>query len=416
MVSESSPSAVRVRSAVYRSDVGKVRKTNEDGVLSLSKVPLYAVADGTGGPEAARIALVTLKDNAPQVAARNSDVAASPDSKSRLAVGRLLNVLFSKANAAVYEQTEDLRERRVATSLCAMTLVNTHAFFAHVGDSRAYLLRNGKLRCLTEDHTLAALQLRRGDITAEDFETSPFKHTLAQAIGMSPAIEVDILELRLSPGDTILLTTNGLMRGLSDELIHACLESDGTPEQRADLLLRKVQEAGAPDNTTFIIVTTEPSDRPRVRTDEHERAARQSFLFRGLSDTEWFQILPYLEVLETQSGEVLAKNEGPALGFGVVAAGKVRSVHPGGEVRDVGPSEHFGALYLSTDTASQETLTSLERSTVYLLTRERFKDIVRLAPALGSRLTFSLLEALGNRLGVLTTRIGQVLDAANGKL
>jgi protein phosphatase len=416
MVAPQSPPSIRIRSAVYRSDVGKVRKTNEDGVLSLSKIPLYAVADGTGGPEAARTSLMLLKDNAAQLAARNSDVAASPSSTSRLAVGRLLDVLFSKANTAVYEQAEQIKDRRIATSLCAMTIVNTHAFFAHVGDSRAYLLRNGKFRCLTEDHTLAALQLRRGDISPEDFETSPFRHTLAQAIGMSPAVDVDVLELRLSPGDTLLLTTNGLMRSLSDEVIHACLESDGDADLRADLLLKKVKDAGAPDNTTFIIVQTEPSDRPRSRAEDHEKTARKSYLFSSLSDTEWFQVLPYLEVVETNANEVLSKSGEAPLGFGVVASGKVRSLQAGGEVRDVGPAEHFGALYLATDSPGQETVTALEKSTVYVLTRQRFSEIIRLAPTLGSRLTFALLEALGNRLGVLTTRIGQVLDAANGKL
>lgn len=416
-------SSVRIKSAVYRSDVGRTRKTNEDGVLSLGKVPLYAVADGTGGPEAGRVALTTLKEQSPQLAARNADVAAAPTSTSRLAVGRLLESIFAKANAAVHEVAETIRDRRIATTLCAATVVNDHAFVAHVGDSRAYLHRARELRCLTNDHTLAALQVRRGDITPDELETSPFRHTLSQALGMSPALEVDLLELRLAPGDQLLVTTNGLTRALSDELIQACLEADGEPEHRADLLIKKTHEHGAPDNTTLILVTFESAHKVvgaartnGARADELERIARRSFLFRQLTDADWYQILPYLEVIEARQGEHLERLGEAALGFSIVTSGRLRSEAVGGEVRELKPSGHFGALYLATEVAAQETVVALEPSQLYVLSRPRFAEILRLNPVLGSRLTLTLLEALGNRLGVLTTRIGHVLDAANGKI
>lgn len=418
-------SSVRIKSAVYRSDVGRSRKTNEDGVLSLSKVPLYAVADGTGGPEAGRVALTVLKDQSPHLAAKNADVAASPTTTSRLAVGRFLDAIFTKANAAVHEAADQIRDRRIATTLCAVTIVNDHAFVAHVGDSRAYLLRARELRCLTNDHTLAALQVRRGDITPAELKTSPFRHTLSQALGMSPALEVDLLELRLAPGDQLLITTNGLTRALNDELIHACLEIDGEPEARADLLIKKTHEHGAPDNTTFVLVTFESAHKSSLaigkstntgRNDERERVARRSFLFRDLTDSEWHQILPYLEVIEARPGEPLERIGESALGFAVVTGGRFRVDQVGGETKELGATGHFGALYLANDVAAQETVVALEPSQVYALSRPRFAEVLRLNPVLGGKLTLTLLEALGNRLGVLTTRIGQVLDAANGKI
>lgn len=416
----SASGSVKIRSAVYRSDVGKSRKTNEDGVLSLSRVPLYAVADGTGGPEAGRVALTILKDLAPQLAAKNADVAQSPTSGSRLAVGRFLESAFARANAAVHEAADKIRDRRIATTLVAATIVNDHAFVAHVGDSRAYLHRARKLRCLTNDHTLAAMQVRRGDITPEEFKTSPFRHALAQALGMSPALEVDLLELRLAPGDQLLVTSNGLTRALSDELIQACLEADGDPEFRADLLIEKTHEAGAPDNTTFVLITFE-SALPTGRVlppagEDPERVARRSFLFRDLNDADWHQILPYLEVIEVQAGGHLETIGEAPLGFAAVSAGRLRLEQVGGEVKQLDPTGHFGALYLASDVPAQETVVALVPSQVYALSRPRFIEITRMNPALGGRLTLTLLEALGNRLGVLTTRIGHVMDAANGKI
>lgn len=415
----SSPTSIQLKAAVYRSDVGRARKTNEDGVLSLSKVPLFAVADGTGGPEPARVALTVLKDEAANLAARNAVVAAVPSSSSRLAVGRFLESLFSKANTAVFDVGEQIRDRRIAATLCAATIVGPHAFVAHVGDSRAYLLRQGELRCLTNDHTLAALQLRRGDITPEEFQTSPFRRTLAQAIGMSPVLEVDLLELRLLPGDLLIVTSNGLNRALSDDAIMACLMAEGSADARADLLIEKVHAAGAPDNTTFILIEIEGAERQRQRPQrphDREGAARKTFLFSGLSNTEWHQIQPYLELVDAAPGDVLCRAGQAPIGFGAVADGRFKVELSGGEVRTVAPSEYFGALALASDGPALETVTALDAGALYVLTRPRFEEIVRLNPVLGGKLTLSLLESLGNRLGTLTTRLGHILDAANGKL
>lgn len=411
-----SPSAVRIKAAVYRSDVGRGRKTNEDGVLCLTKVPLFAVADGTGGPEPARVALTVLRDEAQNLAARNSVVAAMPSSSSRLAVGRFLESLFAKANTAVFDVGEQIRDRRIAATLCAATFVGPHAFVAHVGDSRAYLMRQGELRCLTNDHTLAALQLRRGDITPEEFKTSPFRRTLAHAIGMSPVLEVDLLELRLMPGDTLVITSNGLNRALSDEAIASCLSAEGDADARADLLVHKVHAAGAPDNTTFILIELEGQGRARVRPQDREAAARKSFLFATLGDTEWHQVQPYLEQVDATAGQVLCRAGEAPLGFGVVAEGRLQLELSAGEVRDAGASDHFGALGLATDAPALETVTATQATALYVLTRARFEEIIRQNPVLGGKLMLSLLESLGNRLGTLTTRIGHILDAANGKL
>ncbi len=420
MVSAAPPaspsSAVRLKAAVYRSDLGQKKRTNEDGVLSLSKVPLWAVADGTGGPEPARVALTVLKENAQHLAAKNQEVLVNPSTTARLGVGRFLESLFTKANVAVFEAADKILDRRIATTLCAATLAGQYAFVAHVGDSRAYLMRQGRLRCLTHDHTLAAMQLRRGDITPEEFQTSPFRRTLSQAIGMSPALEVDLLELRLHPGDALIVTSNGLNRALSDEVIQGCLEADGTTDQRADLLVQKVSEHGAPDNTTFILIETEPAQHRKVRPQDLETTARASFLFKDLSDTEWHQVQPYLELVDARAGETICTAGDDPLGLAVLVQGRARWEQAAGETRLIEPGETFGALGLASADKSLETVTALDPSHLWVLSRPRFAEIVRLNPTLGGKLTLSLLESLGNRLGVLTTRLGQILDAANGKL
>ncbi len=405
---------IKIRRAVHRSDVGKQRRTNEDGVLCLAKIPLFAVADGTGGREASRAALTVLHEESPQLVARGAEVAANPNTASRLAIGRFLEGVFANANAAVHAAAEKTNDRRIATTLVAASIVGPFAYVAHVGDSRAYLLRQGELRCLTNDHTLAALQLRRGDITPAEYQTSPFRRTLSQALGVTPALEVDIAELQLVPGDTLLIATNGVSRAVADETIALALREPDA-DKAADALMQRVFDAGAPDNATFIIIQTEAALRSPVRSDGLEQAVRQSFLYRTLTGTEWLQLGPYLEVLEAKPGEIVRRTGEPALGLCAIAGGRISLTQHSGETYALGAGDHFGALALATDGPELETATATETTWLYVLTRARFKDLVRANPALSARLTFALLETLGNRLGTMTTRLGQILDAVHGR-
>ncbi|MFO0747941.1 MAG: cyclic nucleotide-binding domain-containing protein [Myxococcota bacterium] len=411
---------VNVKKAACRSDVGRVRKVNEDGFLCLNKVPLFAVADGTNGPEGPRVALSMLKDLSPELAGRAGVVLQDVSSTARLGVGRMLEQLFVKANGAVQEAAEGIHERRIATTLAAATVVGPYAFVGHVGDSRVYLMRGGELRCLTNDHTLAALQLRRGDISPAEFQTSPFRRTLSQALGMSVALDVDTAEVRLIPGDTLLITTNGLTRALSDEQIARCIEADSDPEKVADALMQKTHEAGAPDNTTFIIISTESpgsvGGRARGRVEDLEPTVRKAFLYKDLSTSEWLQVAPYLEQIEAKAGDALCHAGGNPLGFAVVAAGKAKVQQQGGESKLIGAGEHFGAVSLASEATSLDTVTAAEGLFLYVLTRARFQELVRINPALGGRLTLALLETLGNRLGVLTTRLASVIEAVQGRM
>jgi len=411
--------SVTVKKAACRSDLGKLRKANEDGFLCLNKVPLFAVADGTNGPEAPRVALTAMKDMAGDVQARGGALVADGSTASRLAIGRMLVDLFTKANQRVQEAGEVISDRRIATTLAAATIAGPYAFVAHVGDSRVYLMRGGELRTLTNDHTLAALQLRRGDITSDEFLTSPFRRTLSQALGMNVALDVDTAELRLLPGDVLLITTNGLTRALPDEQIGRVLLAEADPEAMADRLLSKVHEAGAPDNTTFIIVGTEGAGtggKQRGRIADLEPTVRKSFLYRGLSTTEWLQVAPYLEQIEAAPGEVLCRAGGAGTGFSVVADGKVRLSQQGGELKELLPGDHYGALTIASDQPTLDTATAVDNVILYVLTRARFNELVRVNPTVGGRLTLALLESLGNRLGVLTSRLAAVIEAVQGRL
>ncbi|PKN58029.1 MAG: hypothetical protein CVU56_07750 [Deltaproteobacteria bacterium HGW-Deltaproteobacteria-14] len=403
---------MRIRQAVYLTEQGTQRRSNQDGVLSLNKVPLYAVADGAGGSEAARLALTTLKEHSAHLGPCIAAVASNPSTTTRLAVRHFFQGAFTRANAALQEGNAG-RLSRLSSTLVAATVVGPFAFLAHVGDSRAYLLRDGALRCLTADHTLAALQLSRGDISAADYLESPFRSTLSRSLGMGPTVDVDVAEIRLEPGDVLLLCTNGLHRFTDEAHIRDAITHDdlaGSTER----LLEEVRQAGAPDNTTVLLVATDPEVREDLTAGQIERALREVALFRDLSDPDWMQVAPYLEQLDAAPGEEIIAADGPAEAFYVVANGAVE-VLQGAERRELGPSGHFGTLALANATRQLDTVRALEPTRLFALSRVRFEELVRDQPALGTRIALIALESLGDRLGVLTTRLAKVIEAVHGE-
>ncbi|TNF26618.1 MAG: cyclic nucleotide-binding domain-containing protein [Deltaproteobacteria bacterium] len=403
---------MRIRQAVYLTEQGAQRRSNQDGVLSLNKVPLYAVADGAGGSDAARLALLTLKDHGANLSARIEAVASNPSTTTRLAVRHFFQGAFTHANAALREANEG-RTSPLSTTLVAATVVGPYAFLAHVGDSRAYLRRDGTLRCVTADHTLAALQLSRGDITAEDYVDSPFRSTLSRALGMGPSVDVDVAEIHIGPGDVLLLCTNGLHRFADDGEIREAIAHDDL-EGSAQRLIDAVRQRGAPDNVTVMLIAVDAAEREDVTSGQVERALREVFLFRDLSDPEWLQVAPYLEQVDARQGEVIVEADGEADAFYAVASGAVEIVQ-GSERREVGESGYFGTVALASASRQLDTVRALEPTRLFALSRARFEQLVRDQPALGTRLALTALDTLGNRLAVLTTRLAKVIEAAHGE-
>jgi protein phosphatase len=124
---------------------------------------------------------------------------------------------------------------------------------AQVGDSRAYLLRGGRLTQLTRDQTLATLLVERGQLLPEEVPSFAFGHVILQAVGTSPHVEVDLVELRAARGDVLLVCSDGLSGPVPDEAIRDVLEAAASPEEAAETLIARANEAGGPDNVTCIV-------------------------------------------------------------------------------------------------------------------------------------------------------------------
>ncbi len=259
---------MRIRAGAA-TDIGLVREGNEDAYLS--EEPLFAVADGMGGHRggevASRIAIDTL------------------EAMFRRGEGGLSEQV-QEANRAVFERS--VLDRSVAgmgTTLTAAMIEGARARLAHVGDSRAYLLRDGELRLLTEDHTLVQRMVQQGEITPEEAERHPQRSVITRVLGVEPSVPVDEVVIDLRAGDRLLVCSDGLTSMLGDDEIAGLLRAEPDPQRAADALIRAANDAGGVDNTTVIVIDVDADDGSGETGDATARAGtRHDTAVRPASD------------------------------------------------------------------------------------------------------------------------------------
>jgi protein phosphatase len=233
-------SPLRSEGAAGLTDPGLTRAQNEDGFLV--EPPLYAVADGMGGHRAGEIAsreaLSALVANAPRQVDANA-----------------LSRAMRAANRAVIDSAGKSRTRTgMGTTLTAAMVDGTQVLVAHVGDSRAYLLHEGRLTRITEDHSMVADLVRSGTITEEDARFHPQRSVITRALGSDPDMVADMFEVRASNGDRLLLTTDGLTGMIQDDYIAEILAQESDPADAAAKLVEAANRAGGYDNVTVVVV------------------------------------------------------------------------------------------------------------------------------------------------------------------
>jgi serine/threonine protein phosphatase PrpC len=242
-----------------RSDTGRARTNNEDCTGAAPELGLFVLSDGMGGPAAGEVASrLTVEAILAHCSAADADprlkfigrpIPGVSQTSSRLASAVHL------ANRVVHRAALDSAARNgMGATVVAVQFQDERMSLAHVGDSRAYRLRRGRLEQLTQDHSLIAEQLRRGETTPQEARNSPLQNVLLRAVGVEPEIEVELNEELVMSGDTVLLCSDGLTHELSDAQIAAILRDSKDVQESADRLVRFANLAGGGDNITAIVV------------------------------------------------------------------------------------------------------------------------------------------------------------------
>lgn len=230
-------------------NVGKVRTTNEDSMIVDVERGLFVVLDGMGGANAGDVASQTARDAILEFVAHR---------RSTMDPKTLLVQAIQSGSAAVFGAAQGHRDRHGMGTTCVAALLvdNKRVVVGHVGDSRAYLLRGGRLLALTKDHTIVEELVERGLLSAEDAERHPYKNVLSRNLGARPETRVDVTEVALEAGDRILLCSDGLYGYAATDAIQYILGSGDAPEHVTRDLIELAMRGGGGDNVTAIVIET----------------------------------------------------------------------------------------------------------------------------------------------------------------
>ena len=251
---------LRAAQTIVRTDAGRQRAGNEDS--SYARAPVFVLADGMGGAQSGEVASQIAVD---------AFAEGLPDAGT---AEERLSVVVQRANREIHERSlKELENAGMGTTITAALLGEDSVAIAHVGDSRAYLLRDGELTRLTEDHSLVEELVRGGKLTEDEAFEHPQRSVITRAVGIEPIVEIDTWTYPLRPGDVVLLCSDGLTDMLPEPEVQRLMLAAEDLETAADDLVRAANVAGGRDNITVVLFRVElapegapEADQPTVIT------------------------------------------------------------------------------------------------------------------------------------------------------
>jgi serine/threonine protein phosphatase PrpC len=275
-------------SAFGLTDVGRKRRHNEDAYLLDAERGLFVVADGMGGHAAGEVASrITVESIQEYIAATDEQQESSwPFGfNSRVSLeGNRLTTAVEKANEKVMRAVQNRPELKgMGTTVVAALFDAERATLVHVGDSRAYLFRDGELRRLTDDHSWVQEQVNAGILSEDEAKSHPLKNVVTRALGGAAHVSVDLIEVPVRPGDRFLLCSDGLTGMVPDEDLFAHFRSEGDLEKTVRQLVDMANDRGGVDNVTAILVEVETDAVDKGEGRARKEAVRQPVSASGES-------------------------------------------------------------------------------------------------------------------------------------
>lgn len=386
-------------------DVGRKRKHNEDSFLVDPELGLYVVADGMGGHAAGEVASARCVEVVRDALVAQRKVleafATDPTHDGREDVQKLIARAIQRACKEIYQLAEkDPAKRGMGTTCVVLVVCGKKAIVAHVGDSRAYLLRTGRVHQLTEDHSLVEEHVKRGLMTREQAEKSDIRNVITRAVGIQPSVEVDTLLTDVTPGDMFLLCSDGLHGYLKDgELV-----STFSQEPRSQLPKKLVDLAntrGGKDNVTALIISAgadEAGVDEGTDVDAKAEILRRIPLFQYMTYKELLAILAIAKGRTFQPGQTVVKEGEVGDEMFVVFRGKVEVQKGGAGIALLKAGGHFGEMGLIDQAPRSATVLALDPTSAVSLGRDALLKLMRKDSLLAVKLLWSFTQVLSERL------------------
>ncbi len=387
-----------------------VRPNNEDAMLADGKNGVFVVADGVGGRAAGEVASAivvdTIEQNIPVLRASLDKYCGAPEWDTRNEVLECMDRICQLSSKNVFDEAERRNKKGMTTTLVLLLVDGGTAFMAHVGDSRAYLVRDGLIHQLTEDHSMVNELVRSGQMSYEEAKKSQYRNVITRAVGLYPSVQADAMAIDILPGDRILLCSDGLSDPVDQEQLEA-LARQGDVEASTNNLLQAALDNGARDNVTVALV--EPEATPQAEAARARAEVMESlFLFRDLPFHHRLRVARICDARSIGPQEVLANQGEAGDAMYVIVDGAVTVEHNGIAIATLSAGEHFGEISLLDAQTRSATVTSQHAGSVIVIRREAFEEFCQREPELGSRLLFQLATTLAGRLRHANERITEV--------
>jgi serine/threonine protein phosphatase PrpC/CRP-like cAMP-binding protein len=404
-------------------DVGRQRDHNEDNYLVDKKLGLYVVCDGMGGHAAGEVASALAVRTFHEEIKKNfefvADYAAKKTGIEKVTQRQVLKLLENAVNRASNrvhaEAQKDAAKRGMGTTLVSILVVAQQAFVVWVGDSRIYLLRDGVLEQLTEDHTVFNELLKRKKLPREEIEKLPQKNAITRAIGVYEHTEPDSLVVDLVAGDRFLLCSDGLSGYFEDDVEELGRMMSGKDEASAvKAMIDSANGRGGKDNITAVLVSYGDSSKRDEQTARRVQLKRDILarmaLFRALNDREILRLMQMVEVVAFKDEDVVIREGDKGEELFIVLTGSVKVKRGDTVLATLGPGHHFGEMALVRSQPRSATVVSDLDSELMVIRRTDFFEILRTEHQLAVKLLWQFLSVLGDRLDEMNRELGQARE------
>lgn len=383
-------------------DVGRVRPNNEDCFTVCAELGLFIVADGMGGHHggavASEFACNGVANYIWERKALLDDLVAEPTPLARRKVLRLLNEAIRFANDQIAERAEfEPKLEGMGTTVVVALTAGDRLFLAHIGDSRAYLIRNHDVLTLTEDHSLVFELIRQGRLTRQAAARFPMKNVVTRALGVRGVVEADVLEMPLLPGDRIIICSDGLHSYLDDDLLNKII-TDQNLQNTVERLLKFALNSGGSDNITVLGIDVSAISADADTVNLKNNRIRAIPLFSDLEFSEFLRLISACEHRLLNPGDELFTVGEIADGMYAIVSGAVEIRNGDKPGQRFGTGTYFGELSLFEERPRLVSAVAVERTELFVLTKKLFDSIANQYPAVSTKLLRQLVLILAKRL------------------
>lgn len=404
-------------------DVGKKRDHNEDNFLVDKKLGLFVVCDGMGGHAAGEVASAIAVRTFHEEIKKGRDliddyVAGKTGSEKVNArdIQHMLEFAINRASSRVHAEAErDTGKRGMGTTLVALLIVGNQAFLTYVGDSRIYMLRDGVLQQMTEDHTVYNELIKRKKMSREKVEKLAQKNAITRAVGVYEHAEPDSLMVDLLAGDRFLLCTDGLYQYFEEDMeVMGRHVMDPDMDAGIRLLVDGANAAGGSDNITGVIVTVgdakeRDEDRAKRLQLKRDILARMP-LFRPLNDRELLRVLQVTDVVPYRAGQFVMREGERGEELFIVLSGNLKVMRGETELATLSTGDHVGEMALVRSQPRSASVVAANDSDLMVIRRTEFFEILRKEHQLAVKLLWQFLGVLAERLAETNRELGQARE------